>query len=90
MITIINKNTAPHSLRDRIGAAFDELKEDGYFAEMDWWCCQSCGVAAIPEAFAERYVFHDQDAADIREKTIVTSPGPVTAFTYKSGSRKLG
>jgi hypothetical protein len=56
-------------LRPHIIKAFERLREDGYFAEPDWRCCQTCGVAAVPDEKWDRYVFfHDQDADYLRQK----------------------
>ncbi len=50
----------------KIERAFEELRAFGYFAKQNFQCCQSCGCAAVPEEFAERYVFyHYQDAEDL-------------------------
>lgn len=56
---------------DRLDAAFDELDERGVLARHHWWCCQTCGHAAMPEEYervvgkgrpARGYVFyHVQD-----------------------------
>jgi hypothetical protein len=54
--------------RTRIIKAFEQLREDGYFAEPDWRCCQTCGVAAVPDEKGDRYVFfHEQDAENLQE-----------------------
>lgn len=54
-------------IRNRISNAFEELEEKGYFAKMDWYCCQNCGCSAIPEENHEKYVFfHEQDADGLR------------------------
>jgi hypothetical protein len=34
---------------DRLDAAFDDLNARGIMARHDWWCCGSCGAAAMPE-----------------------------------------
>ena len=47
----------------RIRAAFKELRNNGYFSRMNFWCCQSCGWAAVPKGKGEKVVFfHSQDA----------------------------
>jgi len=52
----------------KLTVAFRKLRKDGYFAEHNWTCCQSCGVAAVPDEFEENYVFyHGQDNEDMRE-----------------------
>lgn len=50
-------------LRDRILLAFIELEDQGWFAEADWTCCQSCGWSEIPEDHEGPIAFfHAQDA----------------------------
>lgn len=34
---------------DRLDAAFDELNQRGILARHHWWCCQTCGHAAMPD-----------------------------------------
>jgi len=34
---------------NRLAAAFEQLRADGYFAQPDWQCCQTCGVNAVPD-----------------------------------------
>jgi hypothetical protein len=42
--------------------AFKDLRKQGYFARQNFWCCQSCGWAAIPDGESDRAVFyHNQD-----------------------------
>lgn len=52
--------------KQKINAAFRELRKAGYFAKQDFWCCQSCGWRAIPE-YAKKVVFyHRQDLDKFR------------------------
>lgn len=44
-----------------IAKAFSALREKGYFAEMHFQCCQSCGWAAVPEGQEKAVFYHDQD-----------------------------
>ena len=45
--------------------AFAALRKAGYFARMNWRCCQGCGCNAIPETYSDKYVFfHAQDNED--------------------------
>lgn len=37
---------------DRLDAAFEELNAAGIMARHDWWCCNTCGTAAMPDEFA--------------------------------------
>jgi len=49
--------------RDKIAGAFRELRKSGWFARMNFWCCQSCGCAAVPKSCKDKFVFyHKQDA----------------------------
>ena len=46
--------------------AFAALRKAGFFARQNFWCCQSCGCAAVPEDRSEAYVFyHNQDKQDL-------------------------
>lgn len=50
-------------------AAFRDLQDRGYFAQQVWRCCNTCGVAAIPERFAEKFIFyHEQEAVRLCTK----------------------
>ena len=57
------------TLRGNIKAAFAELrKKHGFFARMDWKCCQGCGWAAVPEAHDGPIAFfHQQDNDNLRD-----------------------
>jgi hypothetical protein len=58
-------------VREGLKKAFKELRRRGYFARANFWCCQSCGLAAIPDAKARKYVFyHAQDNDSINERGI--------------------
>jgi len=49
--------------------AFKALRKEGFFARQNFWCCQSCGCAAVPEDKSEAYVFyHAQDKQDLVSK----------------------
>jgi hypothetical protein len=49
--------------------AFHDLMGRGYFAQQIWGCCNTCGTAAIPEEFADRFVFyHEQEAVRLCER----------------------
>ena len=41
-----------------ITRAFQKLRKHGYFAEKNWYCCQTCAVDAVPEENAEKYVVY--------------------------------
>jgi hypothetical protein len=50
--------------KEKVNQAFKLLRKAGYIAKQDFWCCQSCGWAAIHKDYpdAEKIVFyHNQD-----------------------------
>ena len=50
-----------------IQKAFRELRKAGFFAKSNHTCCQTCGVAEVPENKEQAYVFyHQQSAKDLR------------------------
>ena len=52
----------------RIDDAFAALREMGFFAKAHHTCCQSCGLAEIPEDKEDAYVFyHMQDAEGLKQ-----------------------
>ena len=52
----------------KLKAAFKDLRKRGYFARMDFQCCQSCGWAAVPAGREHKVVFyHNQDKHSINE-----------------------
>ena len=52
----------------RIDEAFAALREQGFFAKAHHTCCQSCGLAEIPEDKEMAYVFyHMQDAENLKD-----------------------
>ena len=55
------------TFRNHIRKAFNELQTHGYTTRMNFWCCQSCGWAALSEEEAKKAVFyHNQDNEDLR------------------------
>jgi len=51
-----------------IDDAFAALREQGFFAKAHHTCCQSCGLAEIPEGRYDEYVFyHMQDAEYLKQ-----------------------
>jgi len=53
---------------ERIRNTFRELRNMGWFARMRFLCCQSCGCAAVPTKYNNKYVFyHAQDAKAIQK-----------------------
>lgn len=57
------------SFQSQLSDGFRTLRAIGYFAEENFWCCQTCGCASVPKKFAKKYVFyHEQDADRIPEE----------------------
>jgi hypothetical protein len=51
----------------KITEAFKELRKLGYFARQNFWCCQSCAWAAVPENKSDKVVFyHKQDTEGLK------------------------
>jgi|688.fasta_scaffold869179_2 hypothetical protein len=51
-----------------LSLAFKHLRKKGYFARMNFQCCQSCGWAAVAEQQADKAVFyHAQDHESFKE-----------------------
>jgi len=49
--------------KEKIKKAFVHLRNVGYFARMNFMCCQGCGWAAVPKGKKKKVVFyHKQDA----------------------------
>jgi hypothetical protein len=55
-------------LKDKLNAAFRDLRKAGYFARQNFACCQSCGCAEVPDDKAETYVFYHRQDAEHLEK----------------------
>jgi len=53
----------------RIDDAFAALREQGFFAKANHTCCQSCGLADIPEdgRYDEYVFYHMQDAENLKD-----------------------
>ena len=57
------------SVRSNLRGAFADLRKKGYFARMNFWCCQSCAWADVPEGMDDKVVFyHAQDAQDMNDR----------------------
>ena len=41
--------------RKRISLAFKELRKRGWFARMNFWCCQTCGCSAVPKEYKDKF-----------------------------------
>ena len=59
------------NFKTSLNAGFAELRERGYFAKQNWQCCQTCGVAAIPDDVTDYVFYHSQDAERLAEEDIV-------------------
>ena len=58
--------------KSKITGAFKELGKKGYFCRQSFWCCQSCGCAAVPDEAKNKFVFyHKQDADSIKSGILV-------------------
>jgi len=48
--------------RQKVDNGFRALRKLGYFARKNFWCCQTCGWAAMTDEQAKKAVFyHKQD-----------------------------
>lgn len=47
--------------RERVRAALAELGERGYETHEDFWCCQTCGLAALKPETTHYAFYHQQD-----------------------------
>lgn len=53
--------------KQNLNKAFTELRREGYFAKQNFWCCQTCAWADVPDKKSEKVVFyHRQDTATLR------------------------
>ena len=51
-----------------VNKGFQKLRKLGYVAHQDFWCCSSCGWAALTDEEAEKAVFyHHQDKQSMLE-----------------------
>lgn len=51
-----------------LNKAFRELRKNGYFARQNFWCCQTCAWADIPNEKSKNVVFyHNQDNQDLKQ-----------------------
>ena len=54
--------------KNKLNAAFKDMRTAGLFARQSWKCCQNCGCAAIPPDDKIGYCFyHAQDNADRKD-----------------------
>lgn len=53
--------------KQKLNIAFRKLRKEGYYAKQNFWCCQSCGLAAIPEDKDSYVFYHSQDFEDLKK-----------------------
>lgn len=52
-------------MESKLTKAFKALRKAGYFARQNFWCCQTCGWADVPDGKEDKVVFyHHQDNDD--------------------------
>lgn len=51
--------------RKKLSAAFRVLRNAGYIAKQNFWCCQSCAWSDIPDDAKKVVFYHHQDNDDI-------------------------
>lgn len=52
-------------MESKLTKAFKALRKAGYFAKQNFWCCQTCGWADVPDGREDKVVFyHAQDNDD--------------------------
>lgn len=60
------------STRAKINMAFRRLRKAGYFAEQDFWCCNTCAGADMSDEELKKFVFyHNQDAESLKGTKLV-------------------
>ena len=64
----IMKHTKPLNDKNLITKAFKLLRNKGYFAKQNYYCCTNCGWSAIPEDKADHAVFYHNQNAESFEK----------------------
>ena len=63
----IERSTIKKEMK-KLNSAFKELRELGFFAKQNFWCCSTCAVNAIPDN-TENYVFYHQQDTNMLNKT---------------------
>jgi hypothetical protein len=59
-------------MKKKLNTAFRQLRKSGYFAQQNFWCCQTCGWADVPDEYANKAVFyHRQDTPNIEKNNSV-------------------
>ena len=57
-------------VRSGLREAFKILRRRGYSAKANFWCCQSCGLRAIPDEVRKYVFYHAQDNDSLNERGI--------------------
>ena len=52
--------------RTKITAGFRRIRKLGYFAKQNFWGCQSCAWAAVPDDTKKVVFYHNRDNDDIK------------------------
>ena len=52
----------------KINKVFKNLRKQGYFVRQSFWCCQTCGCAAVPPDHENRYVFYHKQDREVLDK----------------------
>ncbi len=54
--------------RANLREAFRTFRKNGYFARMNFWCCQTCGWSEVPDEKSDKVVFfHNQDNDTLKD-----------------------
>lgn len=75
-----------------LNTAFRTLRKNGYFARQNFWCCSSCGCAAVPETHSETFAFyHRQDGQRLAKtgETYLTWAGDPAVIRFACESAGL-
>jgi hypothetical protein len=76
--------------RSRLATGFSNLRKRGYFAQQNFWCCQSCGCRAVPDENADQYAFyHDQDEDGLRQAEKLNNVDRIGVYLAWSGNPKV-
>ena len=57
--------------KERLNDAFKSLRKRGFVARQNYWCCQSCGWAAVGDEPKNVIFYHKQDAEAIVDGKLV-------------------
>lgn len=51
----------------KVKRAFANLRKEGFFARMNFTCCQSCGWASVPQGAESVVFYHNKDQRSAEE-----------------------